>query len=161
MGSALYDYTMLFASSRKEKKKRSQGAIRNANLPANIVSKINIFEARMQQGDYDYAYELGMLYLDASEVGYDPDKGRYYLEIGAKNKHFNCNYALALFYKGYWSFQHYDPYKSWLYYASCTDCKNADPKYMQEAIRAYKNDFFVEHLRKEIKVAFKVDVPIK
>ena len=160
MRSAFHDYTKAMLSAKKEKKRLAQGVERNANLPSNVVTKVNNLKSRIQQGNLDCAYALGLMYLEGTEVGYNPDLARQFLEIGAKRNHFNCNYALARFYRGHWSYQHQDAYKSMIYYANCTKCRNADPNFVREAIRAYNNDFGRESTKNGLQVWFKVDVPI-
>lgn len=160
MASAFHDYTKGFMSARKEKKRRAQGAERNRNLPPEVLSKVNRLKKEVQRGNMDASYELALLYLDGSEVGYDPDKGREYLEIGARKDHFNSLYALARYYRGHWSYQHVDAFQSMVNYAVCKNCKNADPTFVREAARAYYNDFGRESTEDGLQVWFKVDIPI-
>ena len=161
MGSAIHDYSMILISSRKESKRRKKGDEINNNLPPQTKDKVNNMLARINKGNYGVAYDLALMYLDGTEVGYNPDTAVHYLEIGAKKGNFNCQYALAVFYRGHWSYMHVDAYKSMMYYIDAANNKNGDPKFVKEANRAYYNDFIRESTKKGLQVAFKVDIPIK
>lgn len=161
MGSALHDYTMILISSRKEDKKRKKGDEQNKSLPPRIKEKVDNMVARLKKGNYGLAYDLGLMYLDGEEVGYNPNIAVQYLEIGAKNGDFNSQYALALYYRGHWSYTHVDAYKSMMYYIDAANNKNGAPEFVKEANRAYYNDFFRESTKKGLQVVFKVDIPIK
>ena len=161
MRSAFYDYPMALVSMRKEKKRREEGELRNRNLPPNTVAKINYLKQRCQARSTVAMYELALMYLNGDEAGYNPDWGRYYLECGTKLNDFYCSYALARYYRGHWSFQHVDAYKSMINYSISMNCKNADPAFLQEATHAYNNDFGVENTKKGLQVWFNVELPIK
>lgn len=157
MALAFLDYIMVFISAFKEKRKIEKGNEINANLPSNIADKVALLENKAINGDINAAYKLGKMYLDADEVGYDPKKGEYYFEIAARQDDFDANYALALYYKGYWSYQHSDAYKSFIKYIVARNCKTDDKQYIDEVNRAINEDF----IKIDDTIMFKNDIAIK
>lgn len=158
MRSAIVEYPLLMISMHKEKKKIKEGTAINQNLPQSIATKVARLKAQCENGNTVSMYQLGKMYLDATEVGYDPDLGVQYLEAAAKKNDFDANYALALYYKGNWSYPHADPGKSHYYYFMASKCKTDDPRYAKEVLRALKEDF--ELIDGKMWV-FKHDIPIK
>lgn len=157
MRSAIVEYPLLMLSMHKEKKKIKEGKVINQNLPQATATKVARLKAQCENGNAVAMYQLGTMYLDAKEVGYDPDLGRQYLEASAKKRNFDANYALALYYKGNWSYPHADPEKSHYYYFMASKCTTDDPRYAKEVQRAVNEDF--ELIDGKMWV-FKHDIPI-
>jgi TPR repeat protein len=146
----------------KEKKKIKEGSMINKNLPQTAATKVKKLKAQCENGNPDAMYQLGIMYLEAKEVGYDPDLGREYLEASAKKRNFDANYALALYYKGHWSYPHADPEKSHHYYFMASKCTTDDPQYAKEVQRAISEDFESYPDQKNgVLWVFKYDIPIK
>lgn len=161
MRSAIVEYPLLFLSMRKENKKIKEGAIINQNLPQSVVDKVARLKAQCEKGNAIAMYQLGTMYLDSKEVGYDPDLGRQYLEASAKKKNFDANYALALYYKGNWSYPHADAGKSHYYYSVASKCPVDDPRYAKEVQRALDKDFKALPDKKNgVYWLFTYDIPI-
>ena len=162
MSSAILDYVFGFLSAVRENKKIKKGIELNNNLPNEVKAKVERLKDLCSKGDTVAAYQLGIMYLDADGIGYSPKDGEKFLEMAARKDDFDANYALALFYRGHWSYQHVDAYKSMLKYMDASHCKTNDAKYMQVVNRAIQNDFGTKSTKKNgIKVWFKVDIPIK
>lgn len=138
-----------------------QGKIINQNLSGKAAADVKRLKELANKGNVRAMYSLGCMYLESEDVGYDPIQGEEYLKMGARLNDFDCNYALALFYKGNWSYQHLDAHKSWSHYLAAQNCKIDDPVYINEVKRAIDNDFGVEKTRKGIAVWLKGDYPIK
>lgn len=158
MRSAIVEYPLLLLSMNKEKKKIKEGHVINQNLPKQTAEKVARLKTYCEKGDALAMYQLGKTYLDATEVGYDPDLGRKYLEASAKKNNFDANYALALYYKGHWSYPHADPDKSHYYYVMASKCATDDPRYAKEVQRAINEDFRLIDGKMWV---FKNDIPIK
>lgn len=161
MGIAIIDYIKVFIAAGKEKKRLAQGEQINSSLPPAVAQRVKQLQERVQNGNIVAMYQLGIMYLDAKDVGYDPEKGVRYLDMAAKRNDFDANYALAMYYRGNWSYEHNDPKKSWEYYNAASRCKTDDPGYMKSVQQALRNDFGTEQTRKGLQVWFKVEIPIK
>ena len=161
MASAIVDYLLAFRSISKEKKRIKEGQDINQNLTDESAAKVAKLKAQCEKGNTAAMYQLGTMYLNADGVGYDPDKGEKYLLMAAKSNDFDVHYALALFYRGHWSYQHVDAFKSMEHYMVASHCKTDDARYLQEVNRAIKNDFGTESTKAGLQVWFKVDIPIK
>lgn len=163
MRSAIVEYPMLLLSMHKERKKIKEGNHINQHLPQAIATKVNGLKAECEKGNAVAMYQLGTMYLDSKEVGYDPDLGRQYLEAAAKRNYFDANYALAMYYKGYWSYPHADPDKSYHYFLMASKCKTDDIRYAKEVQRALQEDFeaYPDKENNGLQYVFKRDIPIK
>lgn len=161
MRSAIVEYTLVLRSMSKEKKKIKEGQAINQNLSKQAAEKVAKLKAQCEKGNTVAMYQLGTMYLNADGVGYAPDRGEKYLLMAAKSDDFDVHYALALFYRGHWSYQHVDAFKSMEHYMVASHCKTDDVRYMQEVNRAIKKDFGTESTKAGLQVWFKVDIPIK
>ena len=163
MSIALLDYFLgCVVSPIRENKKIEKGKEINHNLSKDIASKVDKLKTLANQGNAIAQYQLGTMYLEAKEVGYNPELGRKYLEMAAKQKDFDANYALALFYKGHWSYQHHNARQSYGYYLNASACETDDTEYKEEVYRAIAEDFGKEvDKKKGLQVWFAVDIPIR
>lgn len=158
----LGDFALILISQKREEKKIKEGKEKNKNLSNELQLKIEGMEKRAENVNSELYYELGLMFLQDSSVGYDPQKALKYFDEGRKKKNFNCSYAMALYYKGYWSYQHLDDYKSYMCYLDATDCVTDNQKYMIEAKKALKEDFIVESTKKDgIKITLIKDIKIR
>lgn len=162
MRSAIVEYPLLILSMIRENKKIKVGRRINQNLTQAAATKVARLKAECEKGNAVAMYQLGTMYLDSKEVGYDPDQGRQYLEASAKKNNFDANYALAMYYKGHWSYPHNDPGKSYHYYFMASKCTTDDLQYAKEVQRAMKEDFKAYPDQKNgVLWVFKRDIPIK
>lgn len=162
MRSALVEYPLLILSMIRENKKIKEGRRINQNLMQAAATKVAKLKAECEKGNAVAMYQLGTMYLDSKEVGYDPDQGRQYLEASAKKNYFDANYALAMFYKGHWSYPHADPEKSHYYYVMASKSPTDDSQYAKEVQRAIKEDFqSFDDGKNGVVWVFKRDIPIK
>lgn len=156
MRSAIVEYPLWLLSISKEKKRIKEGRVRNQNLSQRTLEKVATLKRQSEKGDAVAMYQLGNMYLEGEEVGYDPDLGRQFFEASAKKGSFDANYALALYYKGYWSYPHADAGKSRYYYLMAQKCPIDNTRYAQEVQRAINEDFqLIDTLW-----VFKNDIPI-
>ncbi len=157
----LGDSFLILLSTFKEDKKIKKGKEKNGNLPKSKEMEIQNLEKRAAEGNAEQYYTLGLMFLQDSSVGYDPQRAIGYFDKGRKMKNFNCSYAGALYYKGYWSYQHVDDYNSYMWYLDATNCSTNNPEFMDAAKRAIKEDFKVTSTKKDgIKITMIKDVKI-
>lgn len=139
----LGDMGLIMISQRKEEKRIKEGRIKNKNLPDNIQNEKITLEMAANKGDVNAAYKLGSMYIEGDRLGYDPVLAEKYLKIGAAKNSFNCNYALALFYRGEWSYCHNNDYKSYLHFVAASKCKCNEPKFMEYVQHMLKNEIHI------------------
>lgn len=157
----LGDSFLIFLSSVKENKKIKKGKEINDNLAPTQKVLIQTMEKNAENGDFEKYYKLGLMFLENSSVGYDPDRAINYFDRGRKKKNFNCAYAGALYYKGYWSYQHLDDYKCYMWYLDASDCPTNDTQYIAQVRRALNEDFKVHSTKKDgIQVTMIKDIKI-
>ena len=157
----LGDMFLIFLSSCKENKKIKKGKEVNDNLSPTQKVLIKTMEDNAANGDTEKYYKLGLMFLEGNSVGYDPERAIGYLDKGRKKKNFNCAYAGALFYKGYWSYQHLDDYKSYMWYLDASECPTNDAQYIAEVKRALSKDFKVQSTSKKgVEVTLIKDIKI-
>lgn len=140
--SFIGDFILILISQRNEEKRIKNGQIKNANLSNEIQKQRIVLEMSAKNGDVNNAYRLGQKYIKGDEYGYDPKLAEKYFKIAADKNDFDACYALALFYKGYWSYCHLDLYKSWTYYVRASECKCNNPKYIAE-VKRMLNEFCI------------------
>lgn len=59
----------------KEQKKIKQGKAENDNLPPDILRKLRrLEESALRNNDAEKMLDIGNLYINGKEIGYDPDK---------------------------------------------------------------------------------------
>ncbi len=137
------DSVLILLSQRNEEKRIKNGQAKNENLPADIQKQRIMLEMSAKSGNINNAYALGQRYIEGSEYGYDPELAEKFFKIAADKNDFDACYALALFYKGYWSYCHLDLYKSYTYFVRASKCKCNDPKYMAEVKRMLNEEFCI------------------
>ncbi len=152
---AIGDYFLILLSSIKENRKIKAGAEKNKNLPENTLRAISNKKRLADNGDVNAAYQLGTKYLNGDDVGYDPKLGEKYLKIAAQKDDFDANYALALFYRGYWSYMHHDGHMSYMHYLHAKECKTNSLEYMAEVKRAIEEDYEILNNKGEICIYLK------
>lgn len=145
----LGDFILVLISQRNEEKKIKNGILKNENLPSNIQQQRIILEMSANEGNADAAYKLGSLYIEGDKLGYDPTLAEKYFKIAAQKHYFDSAYALAMFYKGYWSYCHFDAYKSYTYYVLASKCPCNDKKYMDEVKRMLKDEIRISNKEKD------------
>lgn len=157
----LGDMFLIFLSSSKENRKLKKGKEVNDNLSADKKVLIQTMEKAAENGDYEKYYKLGLMFLQDNSVGYDPERAINYFDKGRKKKNFNCAYAGALYYKGYWSYQHHDDHNCYMWYIDASKCYTDDAQYAAEVRRALKEDFKTETTKKDgLKIYMIKDVKI-
>lgn len=155
------DYFLILLSSFKEDKRLKKGKEMNDNLPSAKLAEIERLEKKAANGASETYYNLGLMFLQDSSVGYDPERAISYFDKGRRMNNFNCAYAGALYYKGHWSYQHVNDYNSYMWYLDATNCSTQNSEFMTEAHRAIKNDFKVTSTEKDgIKITMIKDVKI-
>lgn len=157
----LGDSFLILLSTFKEDKKVKKGKEKNSNLPSSKQLEIQRLEKRAASGESGIYYDLGLMFLQDSSVGYDPERAIGYFDKGRKMKNFNCAYAGALYYKGHWSYQHLDDYQCYMWYLDATGCTTQNTEFMVEAQRAKNEDFKIYSSEKEgMKIVMIKDVKI-
>ncbi len=145
----LGDSLLILLSSFKEERKIKKGKEVNNNLSPTENVLIQTMEKNAENGDFEQYYKLGLMFLQSSSVGYDPERAINYFDKGRKKKNFNCAYAGALYYKGYWSYQHHDDHKCYMWYSDASTCPTNDSQYIAEVRRALNEDFKIYSTKKE------------
>ncbi|MCM1234981.1 MAG: hypothetical protein NC489_33195 [Ruminococcus flavefaciens] len=143
------DYILILISQRNEEKRIKNGQVKNENLPNNIQKERIMLEMQASEGDAKAAHRLGSMYIEGDKLGYAPDLAEKYFKIAAKKNYFDSVYALAMFYKGYWSYCHLDLYKSYTYYVQASRCTCDDPKYMAEVRRMLNEELCINTKEKD------------
>lgn len=156
------DYILVLISSKKEDKKIKAGLEKNNNLSSDVILKVQQMEKRAANGVPDFYYDLGLMFLQEESVGYDPKRAINYFEKGKKVNNFKSSYGAALFYKGYWSYQHRDSYNCYMSYLTASHCVTQLDDFMFNVKKAIEEDFLIESTKKDgIKITLIKDMPIR
>lgn len=143
------DFALILISQRNEEKRIKNGTIKNKNLSSNVQTQISNLKNRADAGEAIAAHRLASMYIEGDKVGYNPELAEKYFKIAARKNYFDSVYALAMFYKGYWSYCHLDLYKSYTYYLQATKCKCDDLKYMAEVKRMLNDELCISTKEKD------------
>lgn len=159
------DSALILIAQRNEDKRLKKGEETNKNLSPAIQTKVKDLKTLANENNASAAYNLGCMYINGDEVGYNPTLAVKYFTIAAKQHHFHANYSLALYYKGYWSYFHKNNYKSYTYYLNASKCNCNDAEYMAAVKRVLNKEVHINNKEFDKNgnpmVWFVPDLPIK